>query len=489
MKRVVLLFACGVGIAFAHNAWAADLPVRPAPVYQPPPPVVAPNWTGLYLGVNGGWSWAAANVTTSPIAIAAVPFSPFKVGQDTQGPVFGGQLGYNWQAGSWVFGVEGDVDGVGAQRSVKTLFQPATGSTFSASATPEWLATVRGRVGYVWGPGLIYVTGGGAWSGIQFDTNDGGTTSGSFNTTRSGWTLGGGYEWMFAPNWMLRAEYLYYSFHGTVDGTNNVPAVFGGGAITHSWENMNTSVVRIGLNYKLDWWSHNAWAADLPAAQVYKAPPVVAPNWTGLYLGVNSGWSWASSNVTTTPVGLIAGVFPTFTQGQNTQGPVFGGQLGYNWQVGSWVFGVEGDVDGVGAQRSTKTFLEPVTFAQFSASATPEWLATVRGRIGYAWGPGLIYVTGGGAWSGVQFDANDGGTASGSFNTTRSGWTLGGGYEWMFAPSWMLRAEYLYYSFHGTVDSTNALALLPVAAVAHSWENMNTSVVRIGLNYKLDWWR
>jgi hypothetical protein len=53
----------------------------------------------------------------------------------------------------------------------------------------------------------------------------------------------------------------------------------------------------------------------------------------------------------------------------------------------------------------------------------------------------------------------------------------------------MLRAEYLYYSFHGTVDSTNALVLLPAAGVAHTWDNLNTSVVRIGLNYKLDWWR
>ena len=59
----------------------------------------------------------------------------------------------------------------------------------------------------------------------------------------------------------------------------------------------------------------------------------------------------------------------------------------------------------------------------------------------------------------------------------------------MFAPNWMLRAEYLYYSFHGTVESTNAFVLAARAGVAHSWENMNTSVVRIGLNYKLDWWR
>ena len=59
----------------------------------------------------------------------------------------------------------------------------------------------------------------------------------------------------------------------------------------------------------------------------------------------------------------------------------------------------------------------------------------------------------------------------------------------MFAPNWMLRAEYLYYSFHGTVDSTNGLVLVGGAAAAHSRENMHTNVVRIGLNYKLDWWR
>jgi outer membrane immunogenic protein len=209
---------------------------------------VAPTWTGLYLGVNGGWGWtSSSNVTFDTVPVGGFP--AFTFAQNASGPVFGGQLGYNWQAGNWVFGVEGDVDGVGTQKNFKSFAEPTTGLTFSASASPNWLASLRGRLGYTWGPGMIYLTGGGAWEGVQFNTSDA-VASSSFTNTRSGWTIGGGYEWMIAPNWMVRAEYLYYGFSGTV---NNVTPILGGG-VSHSWSNTNTSVARIGLNYKFDWW-------------------------------------------------------------------------------------------------------------------------------------------------------------------------------------------------------------------------------------------
>src|SRR5262245_959397 len=252
MKRIALLAAAcaGMGVGFAQTAMAADLGVRAAPPVVTPA-VVAPTWTGFYLGFNGGWQWSQNNNVTFTDSIAAFP--SFSLSQESNGPVFGGQVGYNWQTGNWVWGIEGDVDGVGAQRSFKSVVEPTTGASFSASATPQWLATVRGRLGYTWGPGMIYITGGGAWEGVQFNTSDAFTSS-SFTNTRSGWTVGAGYEWMIAPSWTVRAEYLDYGVSGNVNSSAAVPPAFGGGFITHNWDKMNVNVVRLGLNYKFDWW-------------------------------------------------------------------------------------------------------------------------------------------------------------------------------------------------------------------------------------------
>jgi outer membrane immunogenic protein len=108
---------------------------------------------------------------------------------------------------------------------------------------------VRGRLGYTWGPGLFYITGGGARANFQFTTTDVAGIS-NFDTTKSGWTLGGGYEWMFAPNWSLRAEYLYYRFSG---GTTSTTAVLPAGGFAHTWSSPSFSVARVGLDYKFDW--------------------------------------------------------------------------------------------------------------------------------------------------------------------------------------------------------------------------------------------
>ena len=134
--------------------------------------------------------------------------------------MFGGQLGYNYQTGNWVWGIEGDVDGANIRASQGVVLAPIAGFPGGSAFLTEkqnWLASIRGRLGYTWGPGMIYVTGGGAWTGVQAT---GGATllpraiAGSFSTssTRSGYVVGAGYEWMIAPNWALRGEYLYYGF-------------------------------------------------------------------------------------------------------------------------------------------------------------------------------------------------------------------------------------------------------------------------------------
>ena len=130
-------------------------------------------------------------------------------GQSSDGAV-GGQLGYNWQTGNWVFGIEGDVDGYGARNATTThtASDPRLGLVVTASEAPNWLASARGRVGYAWDPGLIYITGGGAWANVQVIPTDAAAVS-SLTATKSGSrTLGGGFG-TGCPNWSLRAEYLY----------------------------------------------------------------------------------------------------------------------------------------------------------------------------------------------------------------------------------------------------------------------------------------
>ena len=162
---------------------------------------------------------------------------------------------------------------------------------------------------------------------------------------------------------------------------------------------------------------------------------VVAPAWTGLYVGANGGWGWASnfnaSSTFTDPTGVTA-ISPA-TSNLNAAGAVFGGQLGYNWQTGNWVWGVEGDFDGTNINKFNNVG-ETVfgggggppfgTTAPFYANVNSQ--ASIRGRLGYAWGPGMIYVTGGGAWASVDFNA--GGPANDfvfSSTSTKSGWTIG----------------------------------------------------------------
>jgi outer membrane immunogenic protein len=268
-------------------------------------------------------------------------------------------------------------------------------------------------------------------------------------------------------------------------------------------------VAALGLSFGL---SGPASAADLVQQEpVYsKAPPALAPTWTGFYLGFNGGWGWTNSvNTTLTPTGAtsIADITPQFL-GENANGALFGGQIGFNWQFyGPWVLGVEGDFDGTGISRTQQTvfpsLLSPSDSDAFSATENTNWLASARARVGYAWAPGagLFYITGGGAWerttTKVLVSANTGfdvfgDSDTGDFSTTNSGWVVGAGYEWMVTPNWIVRGEYLFYDFNKT--NINSLALANDCAVintcgvnvSNTVKDINT--FRLGVSYKFWNW-
>jgi len=150
----------------------------------------ATNWSGFYIGAMGGY---AAEATSDPLAI--------------KGGFAGGTLGYNWQFGTVVAGLE--IDGAWADIS-----RTATAVGITASDKLQALSTIRGRVGMAFDQVLLYGTGGFALADEKVSATALGITL-SDSQTRTGWTIGAGLEWMFAPRWSLKAEYLYRRFDST----------------------------------------------------------------------------------------------------------------------------------------------------------------------------------------------------------------------------------------------------------------------------------
>jgi outer membrane immunogenic protein len=201
----------------------------------------------------------------------AVP-SPLSVsGQTALGGVGGLQAGYNWQfAPAWVVGVEGDISW--ASLAQHSTLSPAVigaaggagpgvgagGATTSLqmSANTQWLASVRGKLGFTgWWNTMFFATGGMAWANVEYNGQgiffNGFQDNVSFNSTRTGWVAGGGAEWMATTNILLRAEYLYYKLDGNVSGAAPYSPVFGAfGPPVFAWQNYNVQVFRIAGSYK-----------------------------------------------------------------------------------------------------------------------------------------------------------------------------------------------------------------------------------------------
>jgi outer membrane immunogenic protein len=217
-----------------------------APALAAPP--TAYNWTGCYIGASAGGTWGHAAIDNNLSASTNVRTDP-------SGFIGGGQIGCDYRNPSnWLFGLQGEFNWTGAQHS-QTIFPPFPYVSETLDVRVDWYASATARLGYVSGPWLFYGKGGAAWVKDQL-RNFAQLASSSFdfsaNTTRSGWTIGAGLEYAFAPNWSASLEYGYYSF-GTKSVTlsglaeNGGPPVPGSNSVTL---NQNFSVVKVGLNYR-----------------------------------------------------------------------------------------------------------------------------------------------------------------------------------------------------------------------------------------------
>ncbi len=220
-----------------------------------------------------------------------------------------------------------------------------------------------------------------------------------------------------------------------------------------------------------------ARAADLPPAP--QLPPLEAePLWTGFYAGLNVGGAFGSSRNAFTIAGFGLPSFAT-----SLDGVIGGGEVGYNWQTGPWVLGLEANFEGSGLSGGRNAPCLPSLCGAFAASYAQRlsWFGTLRPRIGYALGNWLFYATGGGALGQVETNAA---ASVGSFvaadrrGGTRDGWTLGGGVEVALAPGWSAKIEYLYLDLGS--GTTTYLLTPPISNASR----LSANVITTGVNYR-----
>lgn len=195
-----------------------------------------------------------------------------------------------------------------------------------------------------------------------------------------------------------------------------------------------------------------AQAADMP--RMYKAQPLVAPlaaDWTGFYIGINAGYGfgksdWDAAGVSPEPSGVLAGV-----------------TVGYNFQTGLWLWGLEGDIDYSGMKGDEAC-------GPGSCETKNTWLGTARARVGYTgWSNWLPYLTGGAAFGDVKASS-----PLGDGSETKIGWTAGAGVEYAMLPRWSVKVEYLYLDL-GSVDCSGTCG---------DSVSFKANAVRAGLNYR-----
>jgi outer membrane immunogenic protein len=260
MKRVLIRLVSATAIV-GGTALAADV----APDYRAPLAVDVPyTWTGFYAGVNGGGTWTHTDALWEPLPTSAV-FGVFPIAGNTGGSsaIGGLQAGYNWQvAPTWVVGLENDWSWAHTGLSVTApwIVNPG-GGTVSRSftiiaSTLDWVSSLRARLGYLVTPNLmLYGTAGGALGKVEYAASSNGgvvpyAAITAFSRLQGGWVAGGGLEWMITPNWLLRGEYLYYSFESSpsVAASSITPTPLG--VSSYSWSNTNANVARAALSYK-----------------------------------------------------------------------------------------------------------------------------------------------------------------------------------------------------------------------------------------------
>ena len=241
MKKFLLGTVGLLALGMAAPATAADLAARP--YTKAPPPMVAPiyDWTGFYIGANGGWGQSHSCWDF---------VDPFGVNladgcRDRSGGLFGGQIGYRWQASQWVFGLEAQGDWADLSNQRVSLVNPL----FSTRTQTDGIGLFTGQIGYAWNAALFYVKGGAAVTSNRFSilTTLNNVELAAASATRWGGTVGVGFEYGFAPNWSVGVEYDHL-FMGNANNSFTAPAV--PAAFFNNRISQDVDMVTLRVNYR-----------------------------------------------------------------------------------------------------------------------------------------------------------------------------------------------------------------------------------------------
>ena len=281
VKSLVVSLSIAASLLSAP-VFAADMAVKAPPVA----PVAAPySWTGSYAGINFGGAWMDPSMSYTDFANSGNTFNsyvPANITARASSMIGGFHAGYNWQAApNWVLGIEGDwdwtnLDASGTSALTRALVGTVLTDNVALKTKVNWLASVRGRLGYASNNWLLYATGGFAFADRDLNAQvhctgvapslcgaPGQNIMAAFSNTRAGAVVGGGIEFKPASNWTLGVEYLYYRF-SSISGVGSwlfpsgAPAPFfnctvaGQTCAGFSSGNINVNTVRLRLSYEFN---------------------------------------------------------------------------------------------------------------------------------------------------------------------------------------------------------------------------------------------
>jgi outer membrane immunogenic protein len=256
----------------------------------------------------------------------------------------------------------------------------------------------------------------------------------------------------------------------------------------------------------------SAFAADLgpppPPPPVYLPPPPIF-TWTGIYIGGQVGYAWASGSNRVSGVDPFTGIAFNSSIGRNPNGVIGGANVGFNYQIPGWnwfsssgvVIGLEGSVDGTSLSNTAALAFPSGTV--LTAHTRADVQGSIRGRLGIAWDRALFYATGGVAFGGFNTDFSIFGPAfvspagvpfgafggTSNFSKTRVGWTVGGGIQYAITNNWSVRAEYRYTDWgriNNTLFSGDAFALAFPGVGFVGNRHIQQNQVQAGIDYKFD---